>query len=228
MADFVLLHGTTQSPLGWERLVVALRQRGHAAHAVDLPTDAPGLLAEDYARVIRGQVPGEVVAPIVVAHSGSGLLLPAARGLAARHQVWPAAVVPDRHGGRSLLDEVRTGPTAIFNAEWLGQNPVDDPGLATYFLFHNCDLATLRWALTTLRLFNPQAAYQEVPRPEAWPAIPTTCVVATEDRTIRPDWLRRVARERLGVQPLEVPGGHCPHVSRPDLMADLLDRAASG
>ena len=229
MADFVLLHGTTQSPLGWERVVVALRQRGHAAHAVDLPTDAPGLLAEDYARVIRGQVPGEVVAPIVVAHSGSGLLLPAtARVLAARHQVWLAAVVPDPRGGRSLLDEVRADPTAIFNPEWLGQNPVEDPVLATYFLFHDCDLATLRWALTTRRLFNPQAAYQEVPRPEAWPAIPTACVVATEDRTIRPDWLRRVARERLGVQPLEVPGGHCPHVSRPDLVADLLDHAASG
>ena len=227
MADFVLLHGTTQSPRGWERLVAVLHQRGHTANAVDLPTDAPGLRTEEYAQAIRAQVPHEVVAPIVVAHSGSGLLLPAAaRALAARHQVWLAAVIPDPRGGRSLLGEVRADPTRVFNREWLGQNPVEDPVLAAYFLFHDCDLATLRWALTTLRLFNPQGAYEEIPRPDTWPHVPATCIIAREDRTIRPDWLRQAARERLSVEPVEVPGGHCPHVSRPELVADILDRLA--
>jgi pimeloyl-ACP methyl ester carboxylesterase len=36
--------------------------------------------------------------------------------------------------------------------------------------------------------------------------------------------MRRAAKERLGVDAVEVPGGHCPHVSRPEQVAALLDR----
>jgi hypothetical protein len=36
-----------------------------------------------------------------------------------------------------------------------------------------------------------------------------------DERTTLPDWSRRKAREMLRVEPLELPGGHCPHVSRP-------------
>ena len=82
------------------------------------------------------------------------------------------------------------------------------------------------WALSTRRLFLPLGVYGE--RIQLAPEIPSTYIVATEDRTIRPDWQRRMARERLGVEPIEVPTGHCPNVSRPDLLAELIDRAASG
>jgi hypothetical protein len=30
--------------------------------------------------------------------------------------------------------------------------------------------------------------------------------------------------ELLGVEPIELPGGHCPHVNRPDVPADALVR----
>jgi hypothetical protein len=33
----------------------------------------------------------------------------------------------------------------------------------------------------------------------------------------------KVARARLGVEPVEIDGGHLPHVSRPDLLADILE-----
>jgi pimeloyl-ACP methyl ester carboxylesterase len=95
LADFVLIHSTGQSPTGWQRLVRALEHRGHRAHAVDLPTDEPELGASDYAEIIRRQV-GGIEKPVVVAHSGSGILLPgAAVALHPRHQVWLAAWVPD-------------------------------------------------------------------------------------------------------------------------------------
>jgi hypothetical protein len=74
---FVLVHGTTQSPAGWQPLARELGLRGHKAFTVDLPTDQPTLGAEDYARLVGAQVGGSVDAPVVVAHSGAGLLLPA-------------------------------------------------------------------------------------------------------------------------------------------------------
>jgi pimeloyl-ACP methyl ester carboxylesterase len=39
---------------------------------------------------------------------------------------------------------------------------------------------------------------------------------------IQPAWSRRVASDRLGAQVVELPGGHCPHVSRPALLAEAL------
>jgi hypothetical protein len=49
-------------------------------------------------------------------------------------------------------------------------------------------------------------------------------IVCTEDRTITPAWQRKAARELLGVEPTALPGGHCPHVSRPEALAYVLER----
>jgi pimeloyl-ACP methyl ester carboxylesterase len=85
---------------------------------------------------------------------------------------------------------------------------------------HDGDEATLEWALSTRRLFLPLGVYGQ--RLSLAPEIPSTYIVAAHDRAIRPEWQRRMARERLGVEPLEIPSGHCPHVSRPDRLAELL------
>ena len=53
--DYVLVHGTTQSPAGWQRLAGALTRRGNRVQAVDLPTGQPELLAAD-AVLAAGQV----------------------------------------------------------------------------------------------------------------------------------------------------------------------------
>ena len=52
----------------------------------------------------------------------------------------------------------------------------------------------------------------------------TAVWLAAGDRTLQPDWMRQAARQRLGTQPVEVNAGHCPHVSQPELIADLLTR----
>jgi pimeloyl-ACP methyl ester carboxylesterase len=39
---------------------------------------------------------------------------------------------------------------------------------------------------------------------------------------LNPEWSQWAARERLGVQAIELPGGHCPHISRPDELAAVL------
>jgi hypothetical protein len=218
VSDFVLIHSTGQSPAGWQRLVSALEARGRSAVAVDLPTDEPDLEADDYAEIMRRQV-GDGGRPTVVAHSGSGVLLPAAaRLLDARRQVWPAAWVPDPGAGFS--EEVARHADEAFDPGWIGKDPTADAAVAEHFLYHDCDPASLAWALTTRRLFLPLAVFEaRIPRADE---IPSAYIVATYDRTIRPDWQRRMARERLHVEPVEIPTGHCPNVSRPDLLAELL------
>jgi pimeloyl-ACP methyl ester carboxylesterase len=218
--DYVLVHGTTQSPAAFERLGGLLTARGHRVHTVDFPVDQPDLLADDYARIATEQVGADVSEPVVVAHSGGGLILPAlAQKLNASHLVWLGAVIPDFQGGRSLQDQIRTGLDEMFDPEW-PQWTSDEPAESAYFLFHSCDLATLRWALTTLRPWRPVAAYSEPAGPA--PTVPSTYVLPRHDRTLLPEWMRAAARERLGVEPVEVDGDHCPHVAQAEAVADIL------
>jgi pimeloyl-ACP methyl ester carboxylesterase len=221
MSDVVLIHSTGQGAAGWERVVHALTERGQTAHAVELPSDGD-LLAADYAELIRRQV-GAIDEPIVLAHSGAGPLLPAAaRALRARHQVWLAAWVPDPEA--SFVEDVDRHARAAFNPDWIGKDPTEDDAVAAAFLYHDCDDATLEWALSTRRRFLPRAVYGE--RLSLAAEIPSTYVVAAHDRTIRPEWQRRMARERLGVAPMETPSGHCPNVSQPDRLAEILVNVA--
>jgi hypothetical protein len=47
-------------------------------------------------------------------------------------------------------------------------------------------------------------------------------VVCREDRIVNPDWSVRVSTERLGVNALEIAGGHSPWLSRPTEPARLV------
>ena len=223
--NIVLIHGTTQAPAGWLALRTILTNNGHRVRLVDLPIDQPDLLAEDYADIAATQC-GDADAPVVVAHSAGGLVLPAiGRRLNAAHLVWLSATIPDPTGQRSFAEEVSAYGAEMFGSEWLTlrEPPTADPVVSAYFLFHDCDLQTLRWALSTVRLFYPAAVYNE--RSPTFDGLaPSTFVLPRQGRSLRPDWMRTTARQRLGVEPVEVDAGHCPHVSRPDVVAEIIER----
>jgi pimeloyl-ACP methyl ester carboxylesterase len=223
VADFVLVHGTTQGPTGWDRLVEELAQRGHRSAAVDLAA-VPAESLEELVGVVQMQVPADFDAPIVAAHSGSGPLLPGVTQLlGASRAVWLAALIPSRDS--TLLHEIETAPEVIFNEEWIGENPTTDQSAAAYFLFHDCDLETLRWALSTVRLFAPPFLYSSAT--PTFIDIPSTYIAGTHDRVIRPDWSRRAARSRLGADFITLDAGHCPHVSRAAQLAEILDKLSA-
>ncbi|MGB0096134.1 MAG: hypothetical protein WBP81_26810 [Solirubrobacteraceae bacterium] len=39
---------------------------------------------------------------------------------------------------------------------------------------------------------------------------------------VRPQWSRIAAPQRLGVEPIELPGGHSPMLANPKHLADIL------
>ncbi|MYW03557.1 alpha/beta hydrolase, partial [Streptomyces sp. SID3343] len=57
----------------------------------------------------------------------------------------------------------------------------------------------------------------------AWPDVPTRVLVGTDDRFFPAGFQRRVARERLGITPDELPGGHLLALARPVELADRLE-----
>jgi pimeloyl-ACP methyl ester carboxylesterase len=48
-----------------------------------------------------------------------------------------------------------------------------------------------------------------------WPDVPTRFLQARDDRFLPGEFQRRVAQERLGITPDEMPGGHLVALSRP-------------
>jgi pimeloyl-ACP methyl ester carboxylesterase len=225
MTTFCLVHGSTQSAAGWDRLVAALERRDHHTITPTLPADAPEASAAVYADEIVRSLPADASDIVVVAHSASGLflpLVPARRQVG--HIVFLAAVIPKI--GVSLADQFRSEPDML-NPEWIGKDPIASEEIARRFLFHDCTPDVAEWALTTRRLMHAQRAYTEVCPLEHWPDVPSSYIVCSGDRTVSAAWSKAAARERLGVEPIELRGGHCPHVSRPEELADALEAVRS-
>ena len=55
-----------------------------------------------------------------------------------------------------------------------------------------------------------------------WPGVPTRVVAGRDDRFFPAAFQRRVARDRLGLETDEVPGGHLAALSYPAELADRL------
>jgi hypothetical protein len=49
-------------------------------------------------------------------------------------------------------------------------------------------------------------------------------VLSRDDRFFPAEWMRGVVKDRLGIEPDEIDGGHCPALSRPQELVDLLER----
>ena len=146
-----------------------------------------------------------------------------------RSVVYLCALVPEP--GRGVVDRLRDGEE-IFVPGFSAAVVRDDEGRsfwperepAIHDLYHDCPRADAEAAFARLR---PQARR---PSTEACPletlpvAAATVSIVASEDRAIDPAWSRVAARERLGVEAVEVPGGHSPFLARPAELADVLVR----
>lgn len=57
---------------------------------------------------------------------------------------------------------------------------------------------------------------------ESWPDVPTSVIASEGDRLFPLDFQRRVAKERLGLDAIVVPGGHLAALARPLELTEAL------
>jgi pimeloyl-ACP methyl ester carboxylesterase len=229
VSTFALVHGAWHGAWCWERLTPELEARGHRVVAPDLPSDDPAATFITYADVVEDSLAGEVDV-VLVGHSLAGNTVPlvAARRPVSRI-VYLCAVVPIPE--RSFNEQSRIEPDTFvpgyqagLTADDEGRSSWVDEDIARHTFFADCDERDARAAFRRLR---PQSmAPYDVPCPiDAFPAAPRTYVLCTEDRIVNPDWSRRVARERLDAELVELPGSHSPFLSRPAALAEVLCRS---
>jgi pimeloyl-ACP methyl ester carboxylesterase len=60
------------------------------------------------------------------------------------------------------------------------------------------------------------------------PDIPSALIYATDDEIFEPEWEREIAQEILGVDPIEIQGGHFPMLESPEALAELLSSIPPG
>ena len=164
---------------------------------------------------------------MVVGHSMAGLTIPL---VDAPHRVYLCAFVPKwGHATRAIFAEGALLPGFPDNGitrDERGRSVWVDDEFALSSMYADCDRAV---ALRTYALLRPQASgvydgdYPLAQRPEGR----ATYVVGTEDRAVSPEWGRRVAPERLGVEAIELHTSHSPMLSRPADLANVLDELAS-
>jgi hypothetical protein len=223
----VLIHGSYHGPWCWERLSPLLEAAGHRVTAADMPIADPALGAAGYADAIIEQVDWSE-APVVVAHSMAGLVAPiVATKREVLRLVFLSAMLPVP--GRSIAEQRASEPidglVPPTTAEWtdLGDGVWQvGPNTARELFFHDATPQVAAWATARLR---PQAYrfMNEVTPLTAWPDVSVASIVCTDDRAVNPEWSRRAARERLGVEPVEIGGAHSPFMTRPGELAALLE-----
>ena len=219
-----MVHGAWHGAWCWERLIGPLQDRGHDVVVPELPSEDPERGLEDYADTIDGAL-GDATDVVVVPHSLGGLVGPVIAGRRPlKALVYLNALVPEP--GLSFGDQLSASDEQILVFE--GGRAVDDQGRSHWpdpeatarIMYGDLPPADARWAAERLR---PQAQRSQS---EVSPAPPdglrTESIIGTDDRVVSPSWSRRVARERLGVEAIELPSGHFPMISHPEELADAL------
>jgi pimeloyl-ACP methyl ester carboxylesterase len=208
--------------------VPELERRGHRTVAVDLPCDDPAATFADYADGVDRALEGTGGDVVLVGHSLGGMTIPlVAARRAVRALVYLCALVPIP--GVSMAEQVRAEPDTFVPGYEAGLAPADDSrtrrwadfAVARETMYGDCTEADARWAFERLR--PQESGSYRIPCPlDALPSVPSRYVLCAEDRIVDPGRSRRAAAERLGVEPVELPGSHSPYLSRPAALADVL------
>jgi pimeloyl-ACP methyl ester carboxylesterase len=211
VSTFCLVHGAWHDATCWEQVIEPLRAREHGVVAPDLPFHDPTTTFEERiapALAAIESLPDPVVA---VGHSmGAGYAPAIAAGRAGPLVVylcpalgplragfpWP----PTRVDGTCAWER-RAAIAALY------------PRLAPDVAGRLAD---------RLRPMAPHAGA----RPSV--ALPSrrAAIVAADDELFDASSERAAAREKLGVEPIEIPGGHFPMAEDPTGLAAVLDRLA--
>ena len=221
--DFVLIPGATGRAWYWHLVAPRLEAAGHGVISAELPADDDTKGLADYAEAVLATA-STTTTPVVVAASLGGFTAPLVAGpLRASSVVLVNAMIPipgETAGawwGDTGMEKAR-----VSHARKLGY-PVEFD-LDTYFL-HDVPPEVIATA-------DPDAGQSDRPLQdpcgfETWPA-PVIAIAGRDDRFFPLEFQQELARTRLGVEPIVVPGGHLVALSHPDELVAAILTAVTG
>jgi pimeloyl-ACP methyl ester carboxylesterase len=218
-AGLTLVHGMWHGPAAWAEVRRLLDRADVPSTAAELPLTS---LTEDAGTVRRLlDVSGPTV---LVGHSYGGAVITAAGAHpAVRHLVYLAAfALDDGESVSRVLPELAVPPTGLggvlrFSAD--GAEVTVDEALAPEVLYGHCSAEQAAAAIRHHRPVHRGLFGARMGAP-AWRTVPSTYVVCSDDRAVAPELQRAMAAR--ATHSLEIGADHCPQLSHPQLVADLL------
>ena len=215
MSTFALIHGAGDVGWYWHLVEDELRRRGHDTVAPDLPCDDDAASLPEYTDAVVEAI-ADKTDLVVVAQSLGGFTAPlVCERVPATLMVLVAPMIPaPNEAPADYWANTRYGDEARETYE-------DDIAL----FYHDVPAELASEALKRGRR-QSEARMGEPSPVAAWPDVPTRVLLCRDDRLFPATFVRRVARERLGIPPDEIDGGHTPALSRPKELADRLEAYA--
>ena len=229
LATIVLVHGWCCGAWVWDRLVPLLHARGLATRTLDLScvTEAPHRLCDlhDDASFVRSTI-DDLGGPVVLCgHSYGGMVITeASAGQASvKHLVYIAAEIPDEE------ETILTYSNCI-NPEFMEAVLFHDDGTGLLdpdrtALVWDCDPQVRDWARSQLRPMSMRTADpDQTPHGVGWREHPSTLLLCQQDETASTKYFKAYAQR--ATQVIELPTGHSPQLSHPEMVANILERIA--
>ena len=220
---FCLVHGAWHDDACWQPLVSELARRGHECVTPVLPLEHADASFEDYAQVVVDRLEGRD-APVLVGHSMSSAVIPL---VAIKRPVRLLVYLCPAMGGfPAPADEPpyqRQGyerpPTDARNRSWWPRER------AVSQLYARVDPELAKRLARRLRP-QPQTVSATPTRSNVHRSVPSALLYAREDELFDDRWSRWIAPHLLGVDAIELPGGHFPMLEHPALLANTLERCS--
>ncbi len=219
--SIVFCHGIWADGSCFSKVIPALQADGHEVIAVQYGLDS---FAEDVATIKRTL--NRVGSPaILVGHSyGGATITGAGTDERVAGLIYIAAVAPDV--GETVQSQLDKYPTDIFTRvevadgrAWMLPNGIE------YFAG---DLPEQEQKVVWATHYAPVADlfHQQKLDRTPWKSKPSWFIVAKNDHTVHPD-LQRFLAKRMGATVVETDSSHVIMLSRPDLVIDVIRKAAA-
>jgi pimeloyl-ACP methyl ester carboxylesterase len=224
LATYALIHGAGSDSWYWHRVIPRLRARGHDVVAPDLPCDDDSAGLSEYADRVVAAI-GNRSNLILVAQSMAGYTAPlVCERLPVKLLVMLAAMVPSP--GESAGEWwANTGHAEARRAQdQRDGRPADAPFDAMTSFFHDVPREVVSEAFKRGQRKQSGTPFQQPWPLRAWPAVPTRFLLCRHDRFFPAEFMRRVVKERLGITPDEMDGGHLPALAHPRELVARLEK----
>ena len=225
MSTYVLVHGAWHGGWCWERLVPELVEAGHDSIVMDLPVEDGSATFDDYAQTVVDAATGAGDDVVLVGYSLGAMVIPivaAKRPVAA--MAFLCGVIPNF--GATPWDDAPPmevpGTYAPLVTHSDGSTSWPTLASAVAAFYPDCAPEIAERAYGRLRRQNSTSLWDRPYPLRTWPPARRVAIAGTDDAAVTIDYSRHVCRRRLGIHPLELPGGHSPFLARPAELAQVL------
>jgi len=222
--SIILVHGAFADASGWQKIILALSEKGYSVTAVQIPLKS---LADDIATTVR-VLQAEKGDVVLVGHSYGGAVITGAGAASGNVKalVYVSAFAPD--SGQALGPLIESFPPSSLPAAVVPDSAgflyIDRTKFRNVFAGDVSDDEAAVMAATQKPI--AAAIFGEPSPSAAWKTIPSWCMVSKQDHAINPD-LERFMAKRMNAHVTEVDASHVPFISKPVEVVRVIESAAA-